>query len=106
MIVAGTPAESASPSPEHPHESLRAAEADLDQVRETLSAAARGEAPPEAVKGAVTQYLADHQSALRDSAAAVGDEVRRQTLEELYRWRAQLNTQLEAVRRAKGEQER
>jgi hypothetical protein len=71
-----------------------------------LTAAARGETAPGEVKDAVTQYLGDHQSALRDSAAAVGEEVRRQTLEELYRWRAQLNTQLAAVRQAKGEPER
>ena len=99
------PAENASPLAQDPHEPLRAAEVDLAKVRDALTAAARGETTPAAVKHLVTLYLADHQSALRDSAAAVGEEVRRQTLEELYRWRAQLNAQLAAVRRAKGEPE-
>jgi hypothetical protein len=104
--MTGRPADNASPLPHDLREPLGAAEADLEKVRETLGAAARGEATPGAVKEVVTQYLADHHSALQASAAAVGEEIRRQAVEELYRWRAQLNTQLEAVRRAKREPER
>ena len=105
MIMTGRPAENANPLPQDPHEPLKAAEADLDKVRETLTAAARGQATPEAVKDAVTQYLAEHHSAIQESAAAVGEEVRRQTLEELYRWRAQLDAQLAMVRQARRDPE-
>ena len=89
-----------SPLQEEP---LRAAAADLEKVRGTLEAAARGDASPQAVKDAVTQYLADHHSAIRESAAAVAEEARLQTLAELYRWRAQLNVQLGSTGRVERE---
>jgi hypothetical protein len=48
-------------------------------------------------------------STIRDSAAAVGEDARRQTLDELYRWRALLNAllnaQLAASMRVKNERE-
>jgi hypothetical protein len=77
----------------HPWES---AEADLAQLRETLTAAAHGEAGQQAVKDSVLGYLEQHGPALRDAAAAIGEESRRQTLEALYRWRGQVRAQLQA----------
>jgi hypothetical protein len=83
--------------PPHPWES---AEADLVQVRETLAAAARGEADPQAIKNSLQTYLDQHGAALRDAAGALGEESRRQTLEALYRWRGQLRAQLQSQRGA------
>jgi hypothetical protein len=42
----------------------------------------------------VQAYLDAHGPALRTAAASLGEEVRRQTLDELYKWRAQLSAQL------------
>jgi hypothetical protein len=78
---------------------LAAAEADLAQIRERLEAVARGEAGAEELTASVKGYLDEHGTTLQDAAAAVGEEARRQTLEELYKWRAQLNAQLEARKR-------
>jgi hypothetical protein len=63
-------------------------------VRKVLESAAHGEVGGEEVKAAVQGYLDEHGVALRAAASAVGEETRRQTLEELYKWRAQLNAQL------------
>ena len=85
-----------------PEEPLEAAEADLARGRDTLTAAARGAASASEVKETLTGYLEDHGPALREAAASMTEDVRRQTLEELYKWRAQLEAQLEARRKASG----
>lgn len=77
-----------------PRQELVAAERDLARVRDVLESAGRGEAGAEELKEAVQGYLDEHGTTLRAAASALGEEVRRQTLQELYRWRAQLDAQL------------
>jgi hypothetical protein len=77
-------------------EPLEAAEADLARVRELLTAAGRQEADAADVKESVQEYLETHGPAIRQAAVSVGEEVRRQALTELYKWRAQLDAQLKA----------
>lgn len=75
---------------------LTAAQAALDRVRETIEAASRSEARPADVKQELEGYLHDHGPALQQAAAALSEEVRQQTLAELYKWRDQLDAQLRA----------
>ena len=73
--------------------SFEAAQAGLARVRERLEAAARGEATPDDVQASLQGYLDAHRQTLKDAAAAVAEEVRRQALTELYKWRAQIVAQ-------------
>ena len=82
-----------------PSESLTAAEAELARVREVLESAARGDANAAEVTEAVKGYMEEHGPALKAAAAAVGEEARRQTLEQLYEWRARLAAQTEDQKR-------
>jgi len=77
-------------------EPLEAAEGELVRVRELLMAAGRGEASAVEVKAALRGYLDAYEPAIRVAAASVAEEVRRQALTELFKWRAQLNAQLKA----------
>jgi hypothetical protein len=77
-------------------EPLEAAEGELARVRELLMAAGRGEASAVDVKAALRGYLDAYEPAIRAAAASVADEVRRQALTELYKWRTQLDAQLQA----------
>jgi hypothetical protein len=79
---------------ESSREPLAAAEEDLARVRRVLESAAHGEAGGEELRSVVQGYLDEHGAALRGAASALGEETRRQTLEELYKWRAQLTAQL------------
>lgn len=79
---------------ELPAQPLAAAEEDLARLREVLVSAAQGGAGGEEVKEAVQGYLDEHGPALHAAASAIGEEARRQTLQELYKWRAQLDAQL------------
>jgi hypothetical protein len=79
-----------------PAESLEAAESELARVREVLESAARGDASGAELAEALQGYMEEHGPALRAAASAIGEEARRQTLEQLYAWRAQLAAQLEA----------
>lgn len=79
-------------------EDLAAANAALGRVRETLEAASRSQAEPTEVKQSLEEYLNDHGPALQQAATALTDEVRQQTLAELYKWRDQLDAQLRATR--------
>jgi hypothetical protein len=81
-----------------PRQSLAAAEEDLARVRDALESAARGDAGGKELKEAVQTYLDDHGAALAAAASAVGEEARVQTLQALYRWRAELDAQLKARR--------
>jgi hypothetical protein len=78
-----------------PEESLEAAKDDLGRVREQLQAAAKGETDTRELKDAVEGYWREHEPALRAAAASLTEEVRLQTLDELYKWRERLNAQLQ-----------
>jgi hypothetical protein len=80
-------------------EPLEAAEGELARVRELLLAAGRGEASAGDVKAALRGYLDAYAPAIRAAAASVAEEVRRQALTELYKWRTQLTAQLQAGER-------
>jgi hypothetical protein len=83
-----------------PHQELAAAERDLAEVKDLLQGVARREADSGELTQKLQEYLQEHGPALKAAASAVGEETRRQTLQELYKWRAQLDAQLEARRRA------
>ena len=86
-----------APDPnQEPLDPLASATADLGQVQDLLRAAGRGEADVDALKGALQGYLGKHGPTLEQSAASLTEEMRKQTLAELYKWRAQLKSQLEA----------
>jgi hypothetical protein len=78
---------------------LEAAEAGLAHIRESLLAAARGDSDATDLRDSLLGYLEQHGPVLRSAAATVGEEVRRQLLEHLYGWRAQLDAQLGGRRR-------
>ena len=84
-----------------PRQSLAAAESDLAVVREVLESATRAGASSDELKEAVQGYLDEHGPALHAAASALGEETRRQTLQELYKWRSQLAAQLEEQKRRK-----
>lgn len=84
---------------ELPRQPLEAAEQDLARVREVLESAARGQAGGDELKEAVQGYLDEHGAALHEAASALGEEGRRLTLQELYKWRAQLDAQLKPRKR-------
>jgi hypothetical protein len=77
-----------------PDEQLRAAEADLARLRESLRAAGRGELDAGELWASSREYLEQHGPVIRGVAATVGEEVRRQLLAQLYGWRRQLDAQL------------
>jgi hypothetical protein len=77
-------------------EPLASATEELAHVRELLAAAGRGEADLEDLKGSLQGYLGAHGPALKQSAASLTEEMRQKTLAELYKWRAQLQSQLDA----------
>ena len=79
---------------------LARATQDLALVRERLVAAGRGEATATDVRNALRDYWRDHGSTIRAAAASVGEDVRSQALTEMYKWRAQLNAQLDAQSKA------
>ena len=82
-------------------EEFRAATDDLTRIREQLQAAARGETGGQEVQDALAAYWREHGPALRAAATSMTEEVRLQTLNELYKWREQLDAQ---VRREEGDQ--
>ena len=82
-------------------EELRAATDDLQRIRERLQAAAQGKTGGQEVQDALAAYWREHEPALRAAAASMTEEVRLQTLNELYKWRQQLDAQ---VRREEGDQ--
>jgi hypothetical protein len=77
-----------------PAQELQAAESDLARIREQLVSLGGGQTSASQVQESVQGYLDAHDPALRAAAASLGEEVRRQTLDELYKWRAQLSAQL------------
>lgn len=84
-------------------EEVRAATDDLQRIREQLQAAAHGDAGSQEardVQDALAAYWREHEPALRAAATSMTEEVRLRALDELYKWREQLNAQLQ---RAPGE---
>jgi hypothetical protein len=79
---------------------FEAAEAALDDIRESLLAAARGDVDATDLKRSLLGYFEQHGPVLQSTAVTVGEEVRRQLLEQLYGWRDQLNDQLGSRRGA------
>ena len=77
-------------------EQLEDAEADLAEVRAALVAVGRGEANAATATDALQQFLHVHGPTLQQAAGDLTEEVRRQTLVELYKWREQLAAQLAA----------
>lgn len=73
---------------------LRAAQADLSYIRESLLNAARGDVDAAELRRSLAGYVEQHGPVLRSAAAAVGEGVRQQLLEQLYDWRDQLDDQL------------
>ena len=86
------PTDPERPDPSSP---LTAATSDLERLQEVLRRAASGRAGVGEVTEAAARYWSDHGEALQATAAALGEEVRRQMLAELYRMRAQLAQQLQ-----------
>ena len=75
---------------------LQAAESDVRSIQNTLRAAEDGRTDAAEVRAALAAYWRNHQPALEEAGIAVLEALRLQTLEALYRWRAQLNAQLGA----------
>ena len=74
---------------------MAAAQADLAGIRERLVAARKGDTTTGVdLIASLKGYLDTHGPALQAAAASVGEEVRRQALAELYKWRTQIATQL------------
>lgn len=73
---------------------LETAVGDLTQIRESLVAAARTDLAATDLTDSLREYVERHGPVLRSAAASVGEEVRRQLLEQLYGWREQLHLQL------------
>lgn len=66
----------------------------LEELRDLLVDAGRGDVDPAELRTAIESYWVHHQDTLRNAASALAEQVRLQTLQELYRWRAQLASQL------------
>ena len=73
---------------------IQAAEADLATIRQAVLSAARGDADASELKASLRSYLDEHGPVLRAAANAVGAEIRRQLLEQLFTWRRQLDERL------------
>jgi hypothetical protein len=78
---------------------FEAAEDALARVRECLLAAAQGDVDATDLRRSLLGYVEQHGPVLRSAAVAVGEEVRRQLLEQLYGWRDQLDDQLGSHRK-------
>ena len=78
-----------------PGQPIEAAQADLERLRDMLQRAAQGQADPTELKGSVQDYLSEHGPVLRTAAASLTEQARLQLLDELYKWRGQLDEQLQ-----------
>ena len=66
----------------------------MQRLREALQGAGRGEVDPAVLASSTRDLWRDHEPALRAAAGALTEEMRRQALGELYKWRDQLRAQL------------
>jgi hypothetical protein len=80
---------------------ISAAQTDLARLREVLEAAAEGEVEPEDLMASLQGYWRGHKSLLRWMVSSVVDLARLQALEELYKWRRQLDAQLQLIDEAR-----
>jgi hypothetical protein len=90
----GQPEARQAPGEPVPASPMAGATADLALLQEVLRRAAQGQADVGEVKESLTRYWGEHGDALRTVAAALGEHVRGQMLDELYRMREQLARQL------------
>lgn len=77
---------------------MEAATADLEHLQDLLRRAAQGQAGAGEVMKWVDHYRGDHGDALKAAAGALGEEVRGQMLEQLYRMHEQVERQLQGQR--------
>jgi hypothetical protein len=91
---AGAPPETPKETPGTSQRQLPSATAALEELHALLVDAGRGNADPAEVRAAIESYWGHHQDTLRNAASALTEQVRLQTLQELYKWRAQLASQL------------
>lgn len=73
---------------------LKSATEALEELHRLLVDAGGGNADPSDVRVAIESYWGDQQDTLRSAASTLTEQVRLQTLQELYRWRARLARQL------------
>ena len=77
-----------------------AAQEDLVALRELLIAAGRGEVDPDELSSALTTYWRDRGPVIRVAGQAVLELARLQLLNQLYGWRAQLESALRDTKRS------
>jgi len=76
------------------HRQFESATAALEELHRLLVAAGEGNAEPKEVVVAMKAYWSNHDDVLRTAASAMGEQVRLQVLQELYKWRDQLASQI------------
>jgi hypothetical protein len=81
-----------------PAAQMEAATADLQHLQDLLRRAGQGQAGAGEVTESLNRYWSDHRDAFKIAARALGEEVRGQMLDQLYRMREQLGRQLEGQR--------
>jgi hypothetical protein len=80
-----------------PQPSVQAATADLERLQHLLLRATRGEVEIVEVRASLEKYWNTYGTVLTGVGESSGDQVRLQTLQELYKWRAHL-AQLQQAR--------
>lgn len=83
------PDEAASTSQRQPPSATQA----LENLHGLLVDAGQGNADPAELRAAIESFWDDHRNELMTAASTLTEQVRLQTLQELYKWRAQLATQ-------------
>jgi len=73
-------------------QSVEQALADLQRLRELLTRAGSGQVDQSELREALSAYWRGNKPVLTMLAAAVGEQLRRQTLQALYEWRANLDS--------------
>jgi hypothetical protein len=86
------------PGQPDPAARMAVATADLEHLRDLLRRAGQGQAGAGEVTEALNRYWSDHRNTLKTAARAVGEEVRGQMLDRLYRMREQVGRQLAGQR--------
>lgn len=94
-VGAGAPQETPEGTTETSQRQLPSATEALEELQGLLVDAGRGNADPAEVRAAIESYWGQHHDTLRSAASTLTEQMRLQTLQELYRWRAQLARQLD-----------
>jgi flagellar hook-associated protein FlgK len=92
---ADAPQETPEGTTETSQRQLPSATEALEELHGLLAEAGRGNVDPTEVRAALKSYWRNHQDTLRNAASTLAEQVRLQTLQELYKWRAQLASQLQ-----------